>query len=159
MEGFLKSMPQENSLYIQMLEQTQAFSEFIHDREAKKASDPSIKLFDEIILSKKNRGKTGFFSRSSMFCYLVCKLCKLLIAISTEPAYLQDTSEHLWRTSNAPSTSRTTGDQRVPSNRIPAKLDPVLIQKPRAKQGAPIINSNPKRKPLGEAPALTINFE
>jgi hypothetical protein len=30
-----------------MLEQTQAFSEFIHDRESKKATDPSVKLFDE----------------------------------------------------------------------------------------------------------------
>jgi hypothetical protein len=65
MEDFLKSMPHENALYIQMLEQTQAFSEFIHDRESKKATDPSVKLFDEVILSKKNRGKTGFFSRSS----------------------------------------------------------------------------------------------
>jgi hypothetical protein len=30
-----------------MLEQTQAFSEFIHDRESKKATDPSVKLFDQ----------------------------------------------------------------------------------------------------------------
>jgi hypothetical protein len=71
MEGFLKSMPPENSLFIQMLEQTQAFSEFIHDRESKKASDPAIKLFDEVILSKKNRGKSGFFSRSSKFLVFV----------------------------------------------------------------------------------------
>lgn len=82
MEGFLKSMPQENSNYIQMLEQTQMFSEFIHDRESKPATDPKIKLFDEIIQGKKNRGKTGFFSRS-------------------KPSYLQDTTEHLWRTSSA----------------------------------------------------------
>lgn len=67
MDGFLKSMPQENSAYIQMMEQTQMFSEFIHDRESKPATDPSIKFFDEIIQSKKNRGKSGFFSRSSKF--------------------------------------------------------------------------------------------
>ena len=60
-------MPNDNALYIQMLEQTQAFSEFIHDRESKKSSDPAVKLFDEVILSKKNRGKTGFFTRASKF--------------------------------------------------------------------------------------------
>jgi hypothetical protein len=70
MDGFLKSMPQENAMYIQMLEQTQAFSEFIFERESKKSSDPLVKLFDEIILCKKNRGRTGFFSRASMFAYL-----------------------------------------------------------------------------------------
>lgn len=79
MEGFLKSMPQENSMFIQMLEQTQAFSEFIHDRESKKASDPSIKLFDEVILSKKNRGKSGFFSKSSKFPHSVTGYVKELI--------------------------------------------------------------------------------
>ena len=79
MEGFLKSMPQENSMFIQMLEQTQAFSEFIHDRESKKASDPSIKLFDEVILSKKNRGRSGFFSKSSKFQRSVTGYIKGLI--------------------------------------------------------------------------------
>lgn len=71
MDGFLKSMPHENSTYIQMLEQTQMFSEFIHDRESKPASDPSIKFFDEVIQSKKNRGKTGFFSRSSKSSFVL----------------------------------------------------------------------------------------
>jgi hypothetical protein len=100
MEEFLKSMPTENAMYIQMLEQTQAFSEFIHDRESKKATDQSVKLFDEVILSKKNRGKTGFFSRSSMF---VKKLWKesLLKKGTIEPTYLADTTDHTWRTTSA----------------------------------------------------------
>ncbi|KAI5784595.1 AEX-3 domain-containing protein [Geopyxis carbonaria] len=143
MDGFLKSMPHENSIYVQMLEQTQAFSEFIHDRESKPSHDPGVKLFDEVILSKKNRGKTGFFSRS-------------------KPAYLQDTSDHIWRTSSAISTSsRTPTESRVPSNRIPAKLDPVLMREPRVKQGAPIIKGNPKRKPLSQVglPTVKINGE
>jgi hypothetical protein len=42
-----------------------AFNEWIHDRETKLPSDPSIILFDQIILAKKNRGRTGFFSKSS----------------------------------------------------------------------------------------------
>ncbi|KAL7269540.1 hypothetical protein RUND412_007798, partial [Rhizina undulata] len=139
MDGFLKSMPQENSNYIQILEQTQAFSEFIHDRESKKSSDPAIKLFDEVILSKKNRGKTGFFTRTSI-------------------NYLQDTSEHIWRTINgSPNSLRYPSELRVASNRslfprrplsiitisnklyeVPAKLDPTLMRETRSNQ-APFI--------------------
>ena len=42
-----------------------AFNEFVHERETKKPNDPSIMLFDQVILAKKNRGKTAFFSKSS----------------------------------------------------------------------------------------------
>lgn len=45
-----------------------AFNEFIHERERNPASDPSIRLFDEIILAKKARGRPAFstgFSRLS----------------------------------------------------------------------------------------------
>lgn len=119
MEGFLKSMPQENSLFIQMLEQTQAFSEFIHDREAKKPTDPAIKLFDEVILSKKNRGKSGFFSKSSMFLPPIPAGRSLVSHTQvTATNYLQDTSEHTWRTVSSGSTSlRYLDDNKVASNR------------------------------------------
>lgn len=84
MDGFLRSLPGENAEYISMLQQTQgesslliyifghtltrttAFNEFIHERESTRSDDPSIKLFDEIVLSKKNRGRTSIFSKSSM---------------------------------------------------------------------------------------------
>jgi len=120
MDGFLKSMPQENAMYIQMLEQTQAFSEFIHDRESKKSSDPSVKLFDEVILSKKNRGKTGFFSRSSML-NSVGETASCMSNFATEPAYLSDTSEHIWRTVNAVSTYSKGNEARVSPSR---SMDP-----------------------------------
>lgn len=42
-----------------------AFNEFVHEREATKGTDPSIMLFDQIILAKKNRGRTSIFSKSS----------------------------------------------------------------------------------------------
>jgi len=128
-------------MYIQMLEQTQAFSEFIFERESKKSSDPLVKLFDEIILCKKNRGKTGFFSR-------------------TKPTYLADTSEHIWRTSSTISAIvKGQPDPRISSSRIPAKLDPVLLRPPRVNQGVPVVKGNPKRKPLTQAslPNIHIN--
>ena len=86
MDGFLKSIPTENAEYTKMLQQTQstfgrimhhlrpcfwlifyyvAFNEFIHERETKRLEDPSIMLFDQVILAKKNRGKSSIFSKSS----------------------------------------------------------------------------------------------
>lgn len=131
MDGFLKSMPHENAEYTQMLQQTQAFNEFIHERETKRSDDPSIKLFDQIILSKKNRGGRSFFSKSST-------------------DFLSDTSDHLWRTAAAtPPNARFPGDYRAIITRIPAKLDPTLMKEPRAIQGVPRIpQTKARRKPI-----------
>ncbi len=41
-----------------------AFNEFIHERETKRPDDPTIRLFDEVILAKRNRGKSSFFHKS-----------------------------------------------------------------------------------------------
>lgn len=69
------------------------FNEFISDRERvnPKKKDPRITLFDEIVLSKRNRGRSSIFSGRS----------------TTD--FLSDTSNHLWRTASAASfaASRT----------------------------------------------------
>jgi hypothetical protein len=65
MDSFLRSVPTEQIPYMTMLQQTQGFNEFIHERESTRGDDPAIRLFDEIIVSKKNRGKASFFSRLS----------------------------------------------------------------------------------------------
>lgn len=71
------------------------FNEFIHERETTRPDDPSIKLFDEVILSKRNRGKSSFFHRSKV-------------------DFLSDASDHLWRTAAAnPPNSRFPGDYRM----------------------------------------------
>ncbi|KAI9674366.1 MAG: hypothetical protein M1829_003768 [Trizodia sp. TS-e1964] len=131
MNGFLKSMPSENADYMAMLRETQGFNEFIAEREVTKGSDPSIMLFDEIILSKKNRGRTAIFSKSRI-------------------NFLQDTSEHLWRSAMAaPPSSRFPGDYRQVVSRTPAKLDPILMKEPRVIQGVPrLINAKARRKPI-----------
>lgn len=70
------------------------FNEFIHERETTRSDDPSIRLFDEIILAKRNRGKSSFFSRA-------------------RTDFLSDTNDHLWRTAAAnPPSSRFPGDYR-----------------------------------------------
>jgi hypothetical protein len=104
-----------------------AFNEFIHERELQKHDEPSIRLFDQIILSKKNRGARSTF---------------LFSKASTD--FLSDTSTHLWRTASVtPPTSRFPGDYRQVILRVPAKLDSTLMKEPRVIQGAP-------RMPRGE---------
>ncbi|KAI9664558.1 MAG: hypothetical protein M1821_006004 [Bathelium mastoideum] len=131
MDGFLKSMPYEQQDYMKMLRQTQALNEFIHERETKRSDDASIRLFDEIILSKKNRGRTGMFSKSST-------------------CFLTDTSDHLWRSAVAAlPSSRVPGDYHQIVSRIPAKLDPALIKEPRVIQGVPRVRPvGARRKPI-----------
>jgi hypothetical protein len=109
MEEFMKSMPHENVQYMAMMQQTQGlslvcgfyqtfanislgFNEFIHERESTRSDDPTIKLFDEVILAKRNRGKTSFFHKSRV-------------------DFLSDTSDHLWRSAATnPPNSRFPGD-------------------------------------------------
>ncbi|KAK5127639.1 hypothetical protein LTR85_006980 [Meristemomyces frigidus] len=138
MDQFLKSVPHGDSEYMHMLRQTQAFNEFIHDRESTRAEDPSIKLFDEIILSKRNRGRTSLFSKSST-------------------SFLSDTSEHLWRNASATQpTSRLPGDRSAVSGRTPSSLDPTLMKEPRSIQGAPRLQqARTKRKPVASMLGLS----
>lgn len=139
-DQFLKSLPHGDSAYMGMMRQTQMFSEFIHEREATRAEDPAIKLFDEIILSKRNRGRSSLFSKSTT-------------------SFLTDTSDHLWRSAAAaPPTSRFPGDLGTVTGRVPAKLDPSLMKEPRSIQGAPRIAAHAartKRKPVASMLGLS----
>ena len=109
-----------------------AFNEFVHERETKSGADPSILLFDQMILSKRNRGRASMFSKSKI-------------------DFLSDTNDHLWRSAAAtPPKGRIPGDYRAIVTRTPAKLDPTLMKEPRSLQGVPRINTvNARsRKPI-----------
>ncbi|KAL9013120.1 MAG: hypothetical protein Q9173_002163 [Seirophora scorigena] len=113
MNGFLRSLPHETADYMGVLQQTQAFNEFIHERELKAANDPSIMLFDQIILSKRNRGRTSIFNKS-------------------KTDFLSDTSDHLYRSAAAtPPQGKFPGDYTSTVTRTPAKLSPSLLKEPR----------------------------
>ncbi|KAF2809530.1 dDENN domain-containing protein [Mytilinidion resinicola] len=131
MDEFQKSLPHETAEYIRALQDTQAFNEFIHERESKRSDDPTIKLFDQIILSKKNRGRTSFFHKSTT-------------------DFLSDTNDHLWRSAAAtPPNARIPGDYRQVTSRIPAKLDSTLMKEPRVIQGVPRMpQMKARRKPI-----------
>ena len=138
MDQFLKSVPSGQNEYIQMLRETQAFNEFIHERESQRAEDPEIKLFDEVILSKRNRGRTSLFSKSNT-------------------SFLTDTSDHLWRSASAtPPNTRFPAEARTLTGRTPAKLDPALMKEPRSIQGAPRLQAaKTKRKPVASMLGLS----
>ena len=148
MDQFLKSVPHGDSEYMHMLRETQAFNEFVHDRERSRAEDPAIKLFDEIILAKRNRGRApglSFFSNK---------------AAAAATSFLTDTSDHLWRSASAtPTNARFPADTSVTiamSGRIPAKLDPALMTEPRSIQGAPRLGqARGRRKPVASMLGLS----
>jgi len=48
---------------MEMLSETQAFSEFIMERCDKPADDPEIAYFDQMIVAKRNRGRHGLFAK------------------------------------------------------------------------------------------------
>jgi hypothetical protein len=78
---------------------TLGFDEFIREREMTRVEDPSVRIFDQIILSKKNRGRTSFFGKSSI-------------------DFLSDVSDHLWRTAAAaPPSGSVPGDYMKTTSR------------------------------------------
>ena len=165
---FLRSMPHENADYISVLKQTQAFNEFISERE-RTAPAPmsasgfglspllaSITLFDSIILSKRDRGRLRTpipqltlsrnpFSRSTSNSTLAAD-------------FLNDTSDHLWQTAAASNTSDKENirtdfgegrDYRSVTTRTPARLDDSLMREPRMIQGVPRATGKARpRKPV-----------
>lgn len=155
----MRSLPDEQAQYTAMLKQTQgmyctpqvrsllfctdiarstAFNEFIHERETTRPTAPSIRLFDEIILAKKNRG----FSRASFFA-------------KSDTSFLEDKSDHLWRSAAVPTpTGNFKGEYRSVICRIPAKLDPSLMREPRVVSGMPRVEKGTGKVGRKAVPSL-----
>lgn len=135
------------------------FNEFIHDRETKVASDPSVRLFDEIIMAKKARGRPGLTAGLSRLSTIrashgVSASASPFGAPSRSsgkvPGYLSDSSEHIWRTASVPvSKGNFPGEYRAIITRVPARLDRSLMREPRAIYGVP--RADPKSSSRGLA--------
>ncbi|KAK0639279.1 AEX-3 domain-containing protein [Cercophora newfieldiana] len=143
MDGFIKSLPLDQQEYARMMRETQAFNEFIHERERNLPSHAPIRLFDEVILAKKARGRPQLSVGLSRLSTI-----RASHGASTGfnppsrpakiPAFLGDTTDHLWRTASVPVPSaKFAGDYRSVITRVPTKLDPSLMKEPRAIQGVP----------------------
>ncbi|KAJ2907156.1 DENN domain-containing protein [Zalerion maritima] len=147
MDSYVRSLPYEQQEYANMMKQTQAFNEFWHERETAPASSAHIRLFDEIILAKKSRGRAGGISSS------LSRLSTIRMSHGASsamhglgiparqgkaPGYLTDDSDHLWRTASVPvPVAKFPGEYRTVVTRIPSRLDPSLMKEPRAIQGVP----------------------
>ncbi|CAG8982430.1 hypothetical protein HYALB_00007109 [Hymenoscyphus albidus] len=137
MAGFIRSLPGDQQEYINMLKQTQAFNEFVHERETSPLNAPNIQIFDNIILAKRSRGRGSLFSSKA------------------KPSFLEDTSDHLWRSAAVPTpNSKFPGDYKTVVSRIPAQLDVNLMREPRIIQGAPRIEVPGKRPGRKAVPSM-----
>lgn len=129
----------------------------------KLTSDPDIRLFDEIIMAKKGRGRTGLPSSLSRLSTLRGGGGTNSWGLSPSgrsntggsgsgakiPPYLGDTSEHIWRTASVPlPKGNFPGEYHTIVTRMPARLDRSLMREPRAIQGVPRIEP---RGPKGVA--------
>ncbi|KAG5938475.1 hypothetical protein E4U53_008001 [Claviceps sorghi] len=144
MEGFIKSLPHDQQEYATMMRDTQAFNEFIHDREILAADDPNIRLFDEVIMAKKARGRPGLSSGLSRLTTIRQNhgVSSFMAPPSrhsaSKPNYLSDTTDHMWRTASVPlPKGNFPGEYRSVITRIPSHLDKTLMREPRAIQGVP----------------------
>ncbi|KAF4987599.1 hypothetical protein FGRMN_10281 [Fusarium graminum] len=148
MDGFIKSLPHDQHDYATMMRETQCFNEFIHDREMQPANNASIRLFDEIILAKKARGRSGLSSGLSRLSTIRASHGASTFSgyapprgggsNSKVPAFLGDTSDHIWRTASVPlPKGNFPGEYRTVVTRTPARLDRSLMREPRSIQGMP----------------------
>lgn len=178
MNGFIKSLPYDQHEYAVMMRDTQgeylkcdfldnkhlligaAFNEFIHERERLPVSNPEIRLFDEILVAKKARGRPALSAGFSRLSSIRAShgASSGFNGPSRQPkltGFLGDTSDHIWRTASVPvPTSKFPGDYHAIVSRIPTKLDPSLIKEPRSIQGAPRPEPKGKgflRKQVGSA--------
>lgn len=108
----------------------------------KPASDPAIRLFDEVIMAKKARGRPGITAGLSRLSTIRQSHGASVNAPPTRggkvPSYLSDTSDHIWRTASVPvPKGNFPGDYHAIISRIPARLDRTLMREPRAIQGVP----------------------
>lgn len=122
------------------------FNEFIHDRETHPAAEPSIRLFDEVIMAKKARGRPGLAAGLSRLSTIRQSHGATANASSFSapsrsgkpPSYLGDTTDHIWRTASVPlPKGNFPGEYHAIISRTPARLDRALMREPRAIQGVP----------------------
>ena len=166
MNEFLRGVPGDVAAYLAGLHQTQAFNEFIAERErtptalttssATTSNQASISLFDSVIMSKRNRGglrpQIASFSGRNPFS------SKAVSGPGID--FLHDNTDHLWRLASATSSSMSSRtdfgddqgrDYRTIVTRIPAKLEEKLMREPKMLLGAPQANKNKRqstRKPV-----------
>ncbi|KIW63177.1 hypothetical protein PV04_10043 [Phialophora macrospora] len=146
--AFIKSLPPDHAAYMEMLQQTQAWNEFIMDRE-EKSSKPSIALFDAIIMAK--RGRAGLRSSLPSIGFNRRSFSPLSTSGPMRADILSDTSQHQWRIVSVPSSSERPAlgqaakgrDYHTIITRKPAKLEAGLFKQ---EEKLPDLPTIPRKK-------------
>lgn len=117
------------------------------------ATDNSIRLFDEIIMAKKARGRSGLSTGLSRLSTIRASHGASIPSAFSPPGrfnkippYLGDTTDHIWRTASVPlPKGNFPGEYRAVVTRVPARLDRTLMREPRAIQGVPRVEQRGTR--------------
>lgn len=179
-DSFIRSLPHDTADYVATtLSATQAFSEFVFERECIPPSDPAARLFDDVVLLKRARGRPALFSRtaSSTSSAPTTTTSGAPTLKAGAPGYfLADTSDHLWRSAAASSSSARpqTASSSLSGNgaggagpgmqsppvpllgRTPAKLDRSLARAPRVIGGAPRLGAARPRRKMVPVPGVPV---
>ncbi|EXJ59441.1 uncharacterized protein A1O5_12066 [Cladophialophora psammophila CBS 110553] len=146
-DAFTRSLTPDHAAYMRMLQQTQAWNEFIMDREEKR-SGPSIALFDAIIMAKRRRA--GLRSSLPNLSLNRKSFMAWSPSVSMQTDFLSDLSQHQWRIVPVPSSSDRPElssaakgrDYHTIITRTPAKLEDGLFKQDEKVPDLPTI---PKR--------------
>ena len=127
----------------------------------KPATDSTIRIFDEIVMAKKARGRPNIASGISRLStirgsYRASLLPPGVMQSSSStsrfspfsssssssssaakiPAFLSDQTDHIWRTASVPvPNGKFAGEYHDVVTRVPMRLDPLYMREPRAIQG------------------------
>lgn len=155
MDGLIKSQMGENFAYMDLLRNTQAFNEFIAERERTlpEASD-NISLFDAIIAAKRNRSSR----LRSAFPSLGLRQSSRPGMPGNGTGILSDTSSHVWRIVNATTSAEKAQlgaafkgrDYVSIISRTPAKLEDALLERPETIPAVPTLTVKAKKTILRE---------
>lgn len=135
-DAWIRNLPPDHADYMIMMKETQAFDEFIHERESKGLTQSdSIALFDAVMAAKKARTKGV---RSSIVVSLSGRnpFAGRSQSGGVPAEYLSDTSTHTWKVISTPQTAEKADlsagargrEYREIINRTPAKLEDDLFQ-------------------------------
>jgi len=156
-ESFIRSLPMDQAAYIGMLKETQAFNEFIAQREQHSpSSSPSVALFDAMIMAKRNRSGR---LRSSIPSFGLRRNPFTARPPPRSPSstdVLSDTSSHQWRIIATPASAERAElgaaakgrDYHDIVTRIPAKLEDGLMKQEEKLPDLPPMNGRVKSAAL-----------
>lgn len=161
-DAWTRSLPSEHATYLELLRQTQAFNEFVSEREQVSASSSdSVMLFDALIMAKRRRSGRmrsgiGMFGRNPF---------ATKSPSGTSLDFMADTTSHAWRLASTPMSTAKPDlgevadgrDYRAIITRTPAKLEKALFPRIEEKSKKEAMSKREKASLLRKMNGLSMN--